>query len=686
MHGVTRSGLPEVAKTLSNYTFAALIVTGFVAAFAALVTGKKERLSISLSFALVAAAAIFGMITALDVLLNGTMSFQFTSVPYLGAFTVQVDQLSAFFLLAICVLTFSVSLFSDGYVRQYIGKYNVGLFGALFALFFVSMVLVVSASNVILFLIVWEMMSLCSYFLVVYENREEEAVSAGLLYLVMTHIGTALIMVSLITISFEAGTFDFNGIMASHGAMPLLLRNLAFVFLLLGFGMKAGIVPLHVWLPHAHPAAPSNVSALMSGVMIKTAIYMLIRTSFMFLGVTEVWWGLVVLLIGSVTALLGVLYALMETDIKRALAFSSVENIGIIFIALGASMVFYAYGLAELSALALIAALLHVLNHSLFKGLLFMGAGSVHYATGTKNMERMGGLAKRMPMTSVLFFVGALSISAIPPFNGFVSEWLIFQSLLLSNNITNVTVNLILAIALGMLALTGALAAACFVRIYGITFLARPRSEQAAEAREVPRSMLLGMAIPAVLCVLTGVLAFMVVPFVNTVTTGIVGVSIADQLVNGLFLQTPSGSATSMSPPLIAVLLGVFLAVIILAVRFYGGRAKRTKVDTWDCGTPLTSRNEYTATGHSQPINRVFNVLYRSKQVFSSGRTSDPYVRNDMSYRTSMEQIFERYLYGPVAHLATGIARRVSVIQTGSIQTYLAYIFATLVLLLLIFR
>jgi hydrogenase-4 component B len=675
-----------VAKTLGTYTFAALFVIGFVAAFVALLTGKRERLSISLSFGLVAVASLLGIVTALDVFISGTLSFQLTLVPYLGSFSVQLDQLSAFFLLTICVLTFSVALFSNGYVREYIGKYHVGLFGALFAMFFISMVLVVSASNVVLFLIAWEMMSLCSYFLVVYESKEREAVSAGLLYLVMTHIGTALIMVSMITLSFEAGTFDFNGITASQGAMPVLLRNLAFVFALLGFGMKAGIVPLHVWLPHAHPAAPSNVSALMSGVMIKTAIYMLIRTSFLFLGVTEVWWGLLVLLIGSVTALLGVLYALMEKDIKRALAYSTVENVGIIFIALGASMVFYAYGLAELSALALIAALLQVLNHSLFKGLLFMGAGSIVYATGTKDMERLGGLAKRMRLTSVFFFVGALSISAIPPFNGFVSEWLIFQSLLLSSSINDVTVNLILAIALGMLALTGALAAACFVRIFGISFLARPRSREAAEAREVPRSMLLGMAIPALLCVLTGILAFMIVPFVNTITTGIVGVSIADQLVNGLFLQIPSGSDTSMSPLLIAVLLGLFLAMVFLSAKYYGGRAKRTRSDTWDCGTPLTERNEYTATGFSQPMNRVFQVLYRSKQAFRSEPSSDPYVRKEMTYRTSVEQIFEKYLYAPLAHLATGVARRVSVIQTGSIQAYLAYIFAILVLLLLIFR
>lgn len=675
-----------MAQTLSSYTFAALIITGFVAALAAIVTSRKERLSISLSFGLVAIASLLGIVTAADVFASGGMAFSFTYVPFLGEFSVQLDQLSAFFLLAICILTFSASIFSIGYVREYIGKYNVGLFGALFALFFVSMALVVAASNVVLFLIVWEMMSLCSYFLVVFENREREAVSAGLLYLVMTHIGTALIMVSLITISFEAGTFDFAGTAANHGAMPALLRDLAFVFALLGFGMKAGIVPLHVWLPHAHPAAPSNVSALMSGVMIKTAIYMLIRVSFTFLGVTEVWWGLLVLLIGSVTALLGVLYALMERDIKRALAYSSVENIGIVFIALGASMAFYASGLAELAALALIAALLHVLNHSLFKGLLFMGAGSVYYATGTKDMERLGGLAKRMRLTSVLFFIGALSISAIPPFNGFVSEWLIFQSLLLSSSISDVTINLILAIALGMLALTGALAAACFVRIYGATFLARPRSRQASEAKEVPRSMLVGMAIPAVLCVLTGVLAFVLVPFIDSITSGIVGVSIAGQMVDGLMLKTPSGSFSSMSPLLIAVLLGVLFGAALVAVRLYGGRTNRARGDTWDCGTPLTPRNEYTATGYSQPMDRVFGALYRSEHVFSSEQSADPYVRRGMSYRTSVEQIFEKYLYWPAAHLASGVAKRVGVIQTGSIQTYLAYIFAILVLLLLIFR
>ena len=339
--------------------------------------------------------------------------------------------------------------------------------------------------------------------------------------------------------------------------------SIGFALAVLGFGTKAGIVPLHVWLPKAHPAAPSNISALMSGVMIKTAIYMLLRTYFDFLGIDgpeDAWLGLLFLLIASATALIGVLYALVEKDFKRILAFSSIENIGIVLIAFGSAMLFKAYGLNDLAALALIATLLHVFFHSLFKGLLFLGAGAILHATGTRNLERLGGLSRRMKITSVLFFVGVLSAVAVPPFNGFVSEWLLFQSLLLSFTLNDVLVNLLVATALGMLALTGALAATCFVRFYGTAFLARPEEQAAAAAaKEVPRSMLLGMAVLAILCVLTGLLSAYIIPVVDSVTAPFAGTSIAGRLTNGIMLETPVSSVSSMSPVLISLVLLIAL-------------------------------------------------------------------------------------------------------------------------------
>jgi hydrogenase-4 component B len=504
----------------------------------------------------------------------------------------------------------------------------------------------------------------------------------------MTHLGSALIMSALLLLAFQANSFEFSAMKNIGLFMGADVRNIAFILLLIGFGTKAGVVPLHVWLPKAHPAAPSNVSALMSGVMIKTAIYMLIRTYFDFLGINgpeDAWLGLLFLLIASVSALIGVLYALVEKDIKRILAFSSVENIGIVLIAFGAAMVFKAYGLNELAALALIATLLHVFFHSLFKGLLFLGAGAVLHATGTRNLERLGGLSKRMKVTSVLFLVGVLSIVAIPPFNGFVSEWLIFQSLLLSFSLNDVLVNLLVAIALGMLALTGALAATCFVRFYGMAFLARPRSKAAAEAKEVPRSMLLGMAVLAFLCLMTGLLSTYIIPTVDSVIAPFAGASIADKLANGLVLETPVSSFSSMSPILISIVLLVALPSIYLIATRYGGKRAVRLGDTWDCGTPLDEKNEYTPTGFTQPLKRVFNGFYHSRTNTSVETESDPYLRR-LNIETSIPELFEDYLYRPIAKIVTGLARKGGVIQTGSIQTYLAYIFVTLVLLLIIFR
>jgi hydrogenase-4 component B len=334
----------------------------------------------------------------------------------------------------------------------------------------------------------------------------------------------------------------------------------------------------------------------------------------------------------------------------------------------------------------MLACLLHVLFHSLFKSLLFLGAGAVVSAAGTKDMEKMGGMGKGMRYTSILFFVGVLSISAIPPFNGFVSEWLIFQSLLLSYGLHDITVNLLMAIALGMLALTTALAAACFVRIFGSVFLARPRSEAAKGAVDARPLMLIAMSILAVLCLATGALAAQVIPVVDQASSEIIGVSIADQLVNGWVVEVDGGTASSVSPVLLAALLGLMLPTAFLFTRYIGGKAKRVKGDTWDCGTPLGPRNEYTSTGHSQPILRVFNPLLRAKSSFTFEPSSSPYSKKGMSYSSSVPRLFEAYLYQPVARVVLGVARRASVIQTGSVQRYLAYIFVALIILLLVFR
>jgi hydrogenase-4 component B len=666
--------------------FILLTITGLVGAVSAVALRKWERKCAVVSFSAAALTALFGTVVSVLVLTGSPMSIQLPFDTPFGHFGFSLDRLGAFFLLVISVVSFAVSIYSIGYSKEYDGKYSVGLLGLLFNLFLLSMTFVVSASNAIFFLVVWEAMSLTSYLLVVYENRKEGVASSGLLYVVMTHLGTALIMVALIMMGIYAHSFDFSSYSGVGSVMPSALKSTLFVLLLIGFGTKAGIIPLHVWLPYAHPAAPSNVSALMSGVMVKTAIFMMIRTFFDFLGVTDTWWGLLVLLVASISALLGVMYALMETDIKRVLAYSTVENVGIILIGLGAAMVFQSYDLNLLAGLALIATLLHVMNHALFKGALFMGAGSILFATHTKDMEKLGGLAKRMKWTGIIFFIGALSIAAIPPFNGFVSEWLIFQSLLQSFQIPDVTVKVLLPVSIAILALTGALAAVCFVRLFGIVFLAKPRSEHAEHAKEVPRTMLVGSGIAAFLCIATGVMSFAIIPYVDQVTTPLVGVSAASSIVNGFVISPTNQQFSAMSPFVLAILIAVTVPLVIVISKRYGGKRKTVIEDTWDCGTPLTARNQYTGTAYSNPLVRVFSYIYRPKPEVKTESTSSPYVKKRVSYAFVVVPVFEKYLYQPVVAVMVAIASRTTKIQAGSIQAYLAYIFATLVFLLIIFR
>ncbi len=666
--------------------FILLTVTGIVGAVSAVALRQWERTCASVSFGAAALSAIFGTITAILVLTGSPMNLQLPFETPFGQFGFALDRLSAFFLLVISMVSFAVSIYSIGYSKEYDGKYSIGLLGLLFNLFLLSMAFVVSASNAIFFLVVWEAMSLTSYLLVVYENRKEGIPSSGLLYVVMTHLGTALIMVALVMMGIYAHSFDFSAFSGVGATMPSALKSTLFVLLFIGFGTKAGIIPLHVWLPYAHPAAPSNVSALMSGVMVKTAVFMMIRTFFDFLGVTDTWWGLLVLLVASISALLGVMYALMETDIKRVLAYSTVENVGIILIGLGAAMVFQSYNLNLLAGLALIATLLHVMNHAFFKGALFMGAGSILFATHTKDMEKLGGLAKRMKWTGIIFFIGALSISAIPPFNGFVSEWLIFQSLLQSFQIPDMTVKILLPVAIAILALTGALAAVCFVRLFGIVFLAKPRSEHAEHAKEVPRSMLVGSGMAAFMCIVTGVLSFAIIPYVDEVTAPLVGASAASSIVNGFVISPTNDQFSTMSPFILAILIATMVPLVIVITRRYGGKRKTVVGDTWDCGTPLTARNQYTGAAYSNPLVKVFNYIYRPKPEVRTESTTSPYVKKKVSYAFTVVPVFEIYLYRPIVAAMVSLAHRVSKIQAGSIQAYLAYIFVTLVFLLIIFR
>ncbi|WP_342347192.1 hydrogenase 4 subunit B [uncultured Nitrospira sp.] len=613
--------------------------------------------------------------------------FLSSSIPLL-TFSLRLDSLSGFFVLTISLVGLAVSVFASGYVREFYGRIPVSLLGFLYNGFLLSMLLVVMADNAFFFLIVWELMSLLSYFLVVSEHEKPDVRFAGLFYLIMTHVGTAFILVTFLMFYQETGSFAFEAFRSADQSLPEGLRTLVFWTALIGFGTKAGIVPLHVWLPYAHPAAPSHVSALMSGVMIKTAIYGLLRVYFDFLGGPfPWWWGFVVLLVGTVSALLGVMYALMEHDLKSLLAFHSVENIGIILMGIGTGMVFYAYDMPHLAALGIIAGLYHTINHAVFKALLFMGAGSLLYATHTRNMEEYGGLLRRMPWTGLFFLIGAVSISALPPTNGFVSEWLVFQGLFLSLELPSLFLKLMLPIAAALLALTGALALACFVKAFGISFLALPRSLHARKAQEVPVPMRVGMGILAGLCLVLGLGPAIVVPLLDRVSEPFAGISIAGRVfeMGGWTLAPVSGEFSSLSTPVLAIILvgltglGWGLAYVL------GGKGKTRFYKTWGCGLNVTARMEYTATGFVQPIKRVFSTIYQpTVKLETEFLEESHYFAKQRHFEFSIEPIFLKYLYHPILKFFSTLADRSRVIQGGNLSLYLAYIFVTLVVLLVV--
>lgn len=481
----------------SNFYFAALLLL-VAGAVSAIVFRTNERAANGFAHGLAVLGSSSAVLCAFLVFRDGGFAVSAGEWPLFGEVAVRVDGLAAFFLLLAGFVGAAAGLYATGYCREYYGR-RLWLMAANFNVFLLTIFLVFTVSHVVAFLVMWELMSLVSFLLVNHEWERAASRRAAFIYIVMTHIGTAFIITAFLLLATAAGSFDFGKLAWTGG--DEWLRTVIFLCALLGFGTKAGMMPVHVWLPLAHPAAPSHISALMSGVMIKTAIYGLARFLLDFMGPAPLWWGQLMLTLAIVSCVLGVLYALMENDIKRLLAYSSVENIGIIMLGMGAGLVFGASGQPALAGLAWSAALLHALGHALFKSLLFFGAGAVVQATHTKDMEKLGGLIRLMPYTAVLFLAGAAAISALPGLIGFVSEWLTFQTLFyLPLGIAGIGGKTAGAIVLALFGLTGALAAACFVKAFGVAFLAKPRSEGAAHAREASGSMLAAMALPAAAC------------------------------------------------------------------------------------------------------------------------------------------------------------------------------------------
>ncbi len=567
-----------------------------------------------------------------------------------------VDRLSSFFILVISIVALCVSIYSWSYISHIEKPLKRNMIASLMSLFVLSMVLVVSSKNMISFLAFWEVMSVASFFLVMSEYEKPETKRAGQFYFIMTQLSTAFIIMFFVGMYLVAGTFEITGISVKSQIVSALL----FLSFFIGFGIKAGMIPFHKWLPYAHSAAPSNISALMSGVMIKVAIYAMIRF-LVYVFEPSLWWGVIILLIGTISALLGVMYALKEHDIKRLLAYHSIENIGIIMIGIGLYVTLSVAGAQKLAMLSLAAALFHTLNHAVFKALLFMAAGSVVNSTGTRNIEKMGGLVKVMPYTAALFLVGSIAISALPPLNGFVSELMIFEAFIRSAAAPlSPLIIIFLFICMSIFALTSALAAACFVKAFGITFLSAPRSEKARNAKESDIPMLVGPFFLAALCILLGVFSFQIFSWL------------------GYDLAIPN------LLPLSAALL-TFAVLVIIGIRLFSNTRSR-KSETWGCGIiSQKSTMEYTASGFSQPIVRIFDSLYMAKEhnerkfydnhnsIFSEGKAE-----------IRIKRIFEEYLYDPTANLVRKMSSFAASLQSSiEPDSYILHMFVTNIILLI---
>ena len=594
----------------------------------------------------------------------------------------RLDSLAGFFLAVVGLGCVAVAFYGPGYVREFAhGRQPMAVLGVFTGLFVAGMQLVVLADDAFAFMVAWELMSLASYFLVTFQHRQAANRRAGFIYLLMAEIGALAILLAFGVLVGTHGNFTFDAMRHAHPS--LLWGSIAFALALVGFGMKAGLVPLHVWLPEAHPVAPSHISALMSGVMLKVAIYGLIRFVFDLVGAVHWGWGVALLLVGAVSALYGILFALVQTDLKRMLAYSSVENVGIIAMALGLALVFQGVGRPVLASLALIAALYHALNHSVFKSLLFLGAGAVLQRSHERDLDRMGGLIRRMPQTAALFLVGAVSISALPPFNGFVSEWLLFQASLQAPVLHSGVLRSVIPVIAAMLALTGALAVACFVNAYGIGFLGQPRTRHVAHAREVDWGMRIAMGLLAVLCLVLGVAPAYVISALGRVTSLLVGADLNGLGGSWLHLVPVSSQTASYSAPLVVIGLLLAWGLIWLLLHPRGRRAVRRDAP-WDCGFgPLSARMQYTSQAFSQPPRRVFGLVYDVQEQVEETRDPAAELRvQSIKHQLNIRDRVWNWGYLPVASWVQMAARLVGRSQTGHIRAYLSYSFVTLLFLL----
>ncbi len=649
-----------------------------------LLAARRTAVCRLVGFAGSALASLVTAATAVSMLRAGAPSHGELFVHRASQFalTFTIDGLSAWFLIVLSTLAIPIAVFSIGYFAHGQFERRSAFLGAAFNVLVGAVELVFVASDAIAFLFAWELMTLATAALVTTEHEERDNRRSAYLYLVMSHIGTGCLIAGFLALASASGSVSFSTLLSGEVARGPV-RDALFGLFFVGFGVKAGIIPLHVWLPEAHPAAPTSISALMSAVLLKAGIYGIVRVCAFGLGVPRLSWGVIVVALGGLSAVLGVLYALMQHDIKRLLAYHSIENIGIILLGLGAGMMALTYRHRELAWIGVAASLYHVLNHAVFKGLLFLGAGSVVTATGTRQIEQFGGLLRRMPLTGVFFLVGAMAISGLPPLNGFASEWLTFQAFLYGfSGSADPLVHFMFPVGGALLALTTALAAACFVKAFGISFLALPRSRAASDAREAPSVMLAPQALLAVLCVVLGLFPGAVLRVLGRVLRSLPGVQApAVTMWDGLGMASRGGTFDHVVPVL-------FGAVLVCGLAVAGALAARTafaarRAPTWGCGGELSAATEYSATAFSKPLMMIFRAVYRPTRQVDSLAEVSPYFPQEVRYHAEIERTFERYFYDPLLRVVLRVANGMKVVQAGSLHAYLAYVIALVVWLML---
>jgi hydrogenase-4 component B len=591
-------------------------------------------------------------------------------------FHLRLDALSAFFLLLLGAVTAGISVFAAGYFRHGEGT-PPGLQCLYYHVFIASMAMVLLADDAYAFMVFWETMALSSYFLVTSDHTKAEIRRAGFLYLLIAHVGAIGI---LLCFGVLHGSGDYTFDTMREVQLAPFWATLAFALALFGFGAKAGMLPLHVWLPEAHPAAPSPVSALMSGVMLKTAIYGLLRVLFDLLHTQVWWWGVVILVLGLATALYGVVFAAVQSDMKRLLAYSSIENIGFILVGIGLSVTFQSYGMRALAALSLTAALYHCINHAYFKSLLFLATGSVLHATHERALGRLGGLIHRMPWVAWLALIGTLAIAGLPPLNGFVSEWLMLQAFLFTPSLPHPYLNMLIPVAAAAIALAAALAGYVMVKFYGVVFLGQPREPSLATARDAGAWERAGLVWLAAGCIALGVAPISVINVIDAVNGQLLGKTLSVSATSWMFLAPISPDRASYAPFLfLIVILAVWLLTWLAVRQFYHAGVRRAP--PWDCGFPAqNARMQDSAEGFGQPIRQMFEPFFRMQRDLPTPFDAAP------RYRVTVEDHFWYWLYLPLAKVMETLTRAVTLLQRGRISVYLTYSFVTLLILLLLVR